>query len=293
MEQNRKRLLVLLVLLLFMAIAFITSSFLPSLVHKMRQSLFSLTQENLRGYIITGDIKNQSLVHDKNVWVVKKDNVIFPADPEKINRITDILNNLTKETVVSENIKKHALFGIDKKKITIQTTAGEKKLYIGKYYAGNAHYARIGNENQIFLGEGLGELNLDEDYRDLNTDFIANKEDINSILIESSHNTTTLAKKGKEWSIGAQRASITKVDQFLNDLITLEASDILPEKDKLQTTDESFSITTKGKDSATHILFVPYNETSYKVQSSSSTLTYVVADVYVSALQKNIDDFLE
>ena len=226
MEKNRKRLILLAACLFIITLLVIrtnTSLFLPS----KQPFIFTLNEQDIISLTLTGEQKKQTVVKDKTKWTIKKDGQIYNADLEKVQALIKTLNGITKETIVSKNINKHIELGIGIQSIVIKTQDKNDTIYVGKEHTGDICYAKLNDEDEVFLGNGLANISLDEDFRDLKTHLLKNESQIKSISINSDEGDVLLVKKKSDWMIGDKKALINPVTYFLDNLKNLTASDII------------------------------------------------------------------
>src|SRR3989339_427091 len=286
MEKNRKRLILLAACLFIITLLVIrtnTSLFLPS----KQPFIFTLNEQDIISLTLTGEQKKQTVVKDKTKWTIKKDGQIYNADLEKVQALIKTLNGITKETIVSKNINKHIELGIGIQSIVIKTQDKNDTIYVGKEHTGDICYAKLNDEDEVFLGNGLANISLDEDFRDLKTHLLKNESQIKSISINSDEGDVLLVKKKSDWMIGDKKALINPVTYFLDNLKNLTASDIIGSSGNAL--DSLLILTIRIVESKQEymIQFYQYKEGVSIIQSSKGTSGYyLIPDVYVSSLQK-------
>lgn len=293
MERNRKRLLLLsLVLLLFLAL-FYSKDLIQKNMTPKTVSLFSLTNENSSQFLLTGESLSQKIIKNGNKWFIEKDGKQFTADPEKVSTLIQTLNALSQDTIVSKNKNKHADFGIGTEIIGVNTAGRERTLYLGKSYGSSARYARLDKEETVFVGENLQSILINSDYRDLKTHILDDESSLQSIEIEINGVKTLLTKNKDGWTLGDKKIKNEIVSYYINDLKNLTASDIIEANAKISETNPTFTLRLKTQKQENAYDFIKYDEKSYAMKSPSYPWLFLIPEVNVASLQKQEKDFLE
>lgn len=293
MERNRKRLLLLsLVLLLFLAL-FYSKDLIQKNMTPKTVSLFSLTNENSSQFLLTGESLSQKLIKNGSKWFVEKEGKQFAADPEKVSNLIQTLNDLTEGTIVSKNKNKHADFDIGTEIIVVKTADRERTLYLGKPYGSNARYARMDKQEEVFVGENLQSILINNDFRDLKTHILDDESSLQSIEIDMNGVKILLTKNKDGWTLEDKKIKNEIVNYYINDLKNLTASDIIEANAKITETNPALTIRLKMQKQENAYDFIKYDEKSYAMKSPSYPWLFLIPEVNVASLQKQEKDFLE
>lgn len=293
MNHNRKRLLLLSFVLIFFLAFFYSKDLILKYITPKTSSLFSLTNNNVSQFLLTGESLSQKVIKNGNKWFVEKDGKQFAADQEKILNLLQTLNGLSQETIVSKNKNKHADFGIGTEVIIVKTVDRERTLFLGKSYGSSARYARLDKEEAVFVGENLQSILINSDYRDLKTHILDDESSLQSLEIEMNGVKTKLMKNKDEWTLGDKKLNKGNVNYYINDLKNLTASDIIEANAKITETNPTLTVRLKTQKQESAIDFVKYDEKSYAMKSPSYPWLFLIPEVNVASLQKQEKDFLE
>lgn len=294
MKKNGKRVQFLVSLLFIAAAAFALKRFIPTTSYFRPVKLMTFSDQGITRITLTGETKNQALIQKNGAWFVEKNGTDFKADTSKVDTLLKTLHALTAENIVSRNMKKQADFGIGKAMVVLQTPGKKYTVYVGSPYLSEDAYVRFDGQNEIFIGSGMGVLFLDGDYRDLSVPFLTNTGEIQSVEINSKGTKSLLTRTGNTWRgpTGAPLSN-TIVESYLNDLASLQASDILPLQPSLKgTPDLIIRLKTKDKTGEMVAEFYPGDQ-SMKLFFTGAKALYEIPKVYVSSLEKKEADFIQ
>ena len=98
-------------------------------------------------------------------------------------------------------------------------------VYIGNQAGIQKFYARVDNENEVFILENF-QL-FPEDLRDLSLSLVKDTSKITYVKLTSGNKSFELKKDKKEWKINSKKADTYKVDFFLSDVQALRGVDVL------------------------------------------------------------------
>lgn len=258
---------------------------------KTNRPFSKIKKENITRITLTKDSNTTVLYkRDKN-WYLKKDDIEYKADKERINRIIDAFVNLEEEEIVSKNKKRHKGLGIGKDKISIKTGEKTHHLYIGNPVAIDKNYLRIDENPIVFTGSGFSNVFYPEDFRDLKVHLIVNEDSVSNIHLAFNNQTVNLKKTKKNWYIKNKKVKKEAIDFFLNDLKTLKAEDILVNQ-KLSLTQPllTIKITENGREKTAQ--FFPKDKDSNYLKTSQSKNIFEVSATTVNNLKKKEKDFL-
>ena len=261
---------------------------------QIAKPFIKLNKDKLIRIIFEDENKKIEVYKKNNHWYLKKDNFEFKADEERINKTIDALINIKKEEVISQNKNKHQSFGIDKKKITFYAGKNKLEIYIGNSINFSNNYVRIDNENTVFLAENLNDVFSNNDWRDLRVGLINKQEEVNSLEINyfNKGKNLKLLKEKDDWKINGKKAKKDRVDFFINDLATLKADDIFPQKNLTSQAPE-ISINIKENNQPKKADLFTIDQDYYLLKIESEKLTYKIKKPYISSLEKEEADFIQ
>jgi len=293
MRKNPKR-LISLILLIFIFVSFfllkdfVKNKFFPE---KVDQPFPTISPNKVSQVIFeTNDLKE--IAYKKNSeWFIKKENIEYQADSQRINQIIINISLIIKSEIISSNKKNHKNLGIDKDKITLKTKDHLYTLYIGQLSGTENNYVRVAEEDDVFTAPGLTAVFTPFDYRDLNVHLITDENQITEI----STGDIELFKKSGQWLVDDKLAKKDRVDFFLNDLKTLKAIDIFPEDPKLGLTGSGaeFFIVITENNKKTYLQFHKIDADNYYLKTTKNNFLYLIPNVYAASLKKEEKDFIE
>jgi len=293
MKKNRKRLLLLSIVLVVSLALFFSKDYILRYTSPRTPPLFSLTVETVSQFSLTGESLSQKIVRSGGKWFVEKDGRQFAADSEKMITLIQTLNGLSPETIVSKNKNKHAELGIGTEIIVVKTSGRERTLYLGKPYRSNARYARLDDDEAVFVGENLQSIPLNSDYRDLKTHLLDDESALQSLEIDMNGVKTKLVKNKDEWTLGDKKLKNSPINYYLSDLKNLTATDIIGADIKIMETNPSLTLHLRTQKQEKTADFIKYDEKSYVMKSPSYPWLFIIPEVNVASLQKQKKDFLE
>jgi len=294
MRKNTFRLVFLLTLILILGIFILLQNFSHSIFNKNPETPFkNLNKQEINEVSIQGEISYSKIYKDKNNWVLQKDGFVYTADKDRIDSIINGFIDLKKEEIASNNKNKHEVLGIGRKKITLKSKNKQYILYIGNASNITKNYLRIDEDNEVFVGSGFNDVFLNEDYRNLQVHFIADEEKITEIGITYDNQQLSILKRNNEWYSGETKFKKDRVDFFLSDLKSLNASDVFI-KNPIENLYLPESLVIKVKEGGIHkSAFFYLKDKDYILKTSISNTTFQISDVYVSSLKKQEKDFTE
>ncbi len=287
MSKEKRRIITLIILSLALCILY----FLPpakKLVGKKPQPVLKFSPKEVKKItLVFSKNKIQTLEKKEERWVVKTERGEFPADYERVNSLVNTLSNITKEEIVSKNKNRHKKFGIGEKRIEITTTNTSFTLYVGNSTGYQKYYARIDNENEVFI---VNNLQLyPEDLRDLKIPLVKKEEKVTRVILSYSNKKLLIEKNKNSWLVNSKRAEKTKVDFFVNDLATLKAKDIENQSKNLHQPLMEIYVNENGKEKFLKIFSL---NNSYYAKSSESSFIYQLEKYQFDSLKKTEEDFL-
>lgn len=289
MEKDRKRIRFLLVFCILIVIAFALKFLAERFDYFHPSRLLSFKDTEIRSLTLSGEKTSQTLIPKKNGWYVQKYGLDFPAEPGKAETLIRTLHGLTAGNIVSRNTKKSSEFGIGKSKIVLRTVAKTTVVYVGLTYLSDDAYIRIDNQPAIYIGQGMGHVSIENDYRDLSVPFISDTKGIQSVTVHYKK-TMTLAKSGETWQANNTSVPDIQVQSYLDNLSHLQANDITPLRELSKEIPE-LRIEIKKGDKTLQAQFYREDKENVIMHFTGSAYLYRISDVYISALEKTESDF--
>jgi hypothetical protein len=291
MNKNISRLVTLSFLVIVFVLYFLLGNKVTNFLFpkKLDRHYKSLSIDNLSKISFYFENKVININKESNQWIVNQDKIDFKADQERINKIITEFIGLTKEEIVSTNKKRHVDLGIQDNKIVLITPGKSYILYIGNPSGSDKNYVRINEENEAFLASGFVDVFTPFDYRDLKVNLIPDENKVASIYIDN----LSLEKKKDKWFIGSKEAKKDRVDFFLNDLMTLKATDISTKEAALSYPELIIKTKVKNKEIAANFFPVDDDKESYYLKTTNNNFLYTIPAVYVASLKKEEKDFIE
>lgn len=293
MRKNRHRLFTLIILifvfsffLLFKDV--VKNKFFPE---KIDRPFSLISPDKITQVIFKTNSKEETVYKKSNGLFVKKENIEYKADSQRIEQIIINISSIIKGEIISSNIKNHQDLGIDKDKITVKTKDRSYNLYIGQLSGSEKNYVRVDEENDVFTAPGLTAVFSPFDYRDLKVDLISDENKVTEVWIADLQ----LIKKKDKWFIGNKEIKKDRLDFFLNDLKTLKATDVMPEDPQLGLTGSGaeFQMTITENNKITYFQFHKRDQDNYYLKTSKNDFLYLIPNVYVASLKKEEKDFID
>lgn len=302
MRKNRSR-LIFLTIILFISFGLLVAKdrIIKFRFTKPAQPFASIKKGEITQLSLKMYKKGVVLIQKNSQWFVEKDKEEYPANQEEVNKIINNMIAFKKDEVVSKNKDLLTNFGllersVELKSVEIKTKNKIYTLYLGKDYTFDTLYAKLENENEVYLIKDFEKGFVEHDYRDLKVKLIENEEKISSISIESSGKPLLLEKKSNEWFLADKKAKRERVDFFINDLKNLMATNIMKDDIlKSQLTYPSLTLTAiegNSKKKAEFTLKDITNKNTYYLKTSSPYL-YELPAASVESLHKEQKDFIE
>ncbi|MCX7881096.1 MAG: DUF4340 domain-containing protein [Patescibacteria group bacterium] len=294
MKKNFSRLKNLFLVLFIILIIFLLKNKLTSFFSsKTPQPFSSIKKESVLKVVVISNEKRTEIYQKNNHWYLKKENIEFSADKERVEKIIDAFLSIKKEEIVSQNKNKHQEFGINKQQIILNTKDKNYSLFLGNQAGINKNYVRIDQESEVFLAENFNNVFYPDDFRDLNPHLIDNEEDVNYLEINFNNKKIILNKKNNQWQINQKNVKKEKVDFFLNSLKTLKANDILTKEDNLTLTNPVFAVKIKENNKEKSVDFFQKDEENYYIKTKFLSFIYQINTTEINSLKKEEKDFFE
>lgn len=294
MAKNRRRLLVLFIILLCLALFLLIKKVLPLATSTAPDLFAGLKKEEVSEIDIQNENSVTKIVKNNNLWITKMGNVDYPADKDRVNKIIESFSSLKRGETSSKNKNNFASLGIGKIKLALITKNKNYSVYIGDNFSADKNYARIDSEDEVFVASGFSDILFPEDFRDLSVHFIDNENNVTYAQIDFSGKSTVLEKKNNDWYIDSNKVLKDRVDFFLNDLKTLKSSDIFivsPIEGNYYP--ESLLIKLKENGTEKTAIFYQKDKTESYLKTSNSNYFFSIGDAYVSSLKKEGKDFMQ
>jgi len=288
MRKNRRRLVILTIVCVLFILFLGSKEKVFNLVKPPTPTLITAKADSFNQITIKTATKTTNLVKKNGVWVVKQQNLEYPADQARIQQIIENVLLLKKDEIVSSNKNRQLGLGIDQQKIELKNNFQKFDLYIGKNASSAQYYVRFNNENDVFLGAGLDNILYPDDFRDLQLHFVNDENQVKAVVINYDGSQLTLRKTNDQWTVNNKAAKTDRIDYFLNDLKTLKGSNIVTNAVISDQPDLTIKINNNGE-----LLAYIKDQDNYYVKVNKTNFTYEVAAAYINALKKTAPDFSE
>ena len=280
-------------LIIVLGISLIKFHVLSWMPHTIFPVFSTIHKSDIISLSIIGEKDVNTLYKKNGEWVVKKNQVDYKADTERIEAVIDSLLSIKKSDLISTNRNQQKDFGIGKQKVTFKTNTETQSVYIGNVTTLSSNFVRLNNENFIYTADGFSSLYYPEDYRDFSLHLISNEEFITSLHEFSADTSLFLTKNSEDWSIGQQEAIKEKVNFFLNDIKTLKAAAIEPSTTvDLTVLEKVLSLQLREGVSSKTADVYKIDDESYYVKVSDNEYLYKIKPTDLTSLTKSEADFL-
>jgi hypothetical protein len=301
MKKTPGRLLILNLLFVLLVLLFLTRDGISTLFEsKNNQPLAKVQPEAIKEIEIKNGGIITHLIKKNNKWLIKKDNIEFLADQQRIESIIYNLLNFQKESLISTNKKRHGDFGIGPKKIVLKTSTDWYTVFVGTSQNLDIGYIRIGEENELYALSGSDQMFNPPDYRDLYIHVISSEQNVSQFNIKYNGTQLSFEKKDNNWMVNGKKAKHELVDYYINAFTTLKSIDILlPEQlqdlFKKATPIISIQAKEKGKTIQAEIVSIidKENKPMYYLKSDTISSVYQLDETTVEELKKTEKDFIE
>ncbi|NCF75062.1 MAG: DUF4340 domain-containing protein [Xanthomonadaceae bacterium] len=210
---------------------------------EMNKRLFTFDKNDVNKIEITNKKNKTILEKQDNLWLVRSANN-FKANQTFIDSMIKTVLKIKDTILVSDNVKKQALYNVDKENgITVKIYNNDKILadfVIGKDGSSfNTNYFRIANSDKVYLSN----INIKRDfsypdYRDMNV-LTLKKKNISKLEFNYKNNKKTFAieKNKKEWKIVSSQKLCKQeaIDEILNTISNLVSQNIVRKDEKEKT----------------------------------------------------------
>lgn len=288
MKRLKTRLIYLLLIFSLLSLAYSLPKLKQKFFPKRATKIFPFKKEEIKEITFQfSKEKTQTLKKQPDGWKVAVNKDEFPADKNRVENLLEFLTSLEKSEIVSRKKEKHKNFGIGDKKIVVKDTSGKTfTLFIGNPAGLQKYYARVDEQNEVFITEGL-EL-FPQDLRDLQLNFIASTEKVEKITLKSEKGELVFEKTKDGWKINDKKADKSKVDFLLSDLAALKGEDIKKagKKDKIVLTIQAV------ENKKTKILNIYKVRQEYWANIEKDKYFYKLSSFTVDNLKKVEKDFL-
>jgi hypothetical protein len=303
---TRKILLLSAILALLAGIAFFVQG--PGKRHQAREPalLFPGFDAGRIGTVtVAGDGEPLSLTRDAGGgWSVGSAGTIFPADVEAVERALNNLKEARIDSVASTNVEKRPLFGVDEEEgvnLRLEDTAGAvlKEFVVGRQGPDTfSGYLLRGGEAEVLLvspslrgvfARGVG------GWRDRKVVKLGREEVTGVVMRDGDELLTLIQEEAGEWKIEGRAADRQLVEDYLDRVVTLRASDFAAEGElPLAGLDEpSAEITlTAGEESLTIFIGALKEETRQRyLRAGSAGTVYLVSQYTTDSLLRKEGEF--
>lgn len=283
-----KRLIgIALVLFIFIGVFFTKDTF-NFLSYSFTVPYTNLNPLDVNTINIQGSKETVLTKHD-GIWFVDKDGTNYRADQNRVNTLIESILNLKKDILVTSDTQKYHEYGVDNQHITLKDDKNSLVLYVGDSYLLSGNYVRIEGDSTVFVTAGFSDV-FNSDYRDLSMNLISDETNIRAVDIQSDQGETTLTSdQENKWSVNGELAQKEKVNFYINDLKTLQATDI--KKIDLGDVAASFTIDVKNNEDVKEAVFYNIGNEVY-VHITNDPMTYTLPVSSIDDLKKNEADFV-
>ena len=234
----------------------------PGLESNLRKTLVSVDTATVSEVRIqpastrTSEIK---LVKEGKNWMVVSDKKKSSADVSSVKGILGLLQGLPTQRLASRKKEKWETYNVGDKGTHVTVYAGSKKiadLNFGKTgfapggggYGSAYTYVRLSDENEVYTVDGFLESQFNRSYQDWrNKAFLrVNRDDIAKLAFTyPADSGFVVSKKDSVWTIGREKADLTKVQNFLNQITSKNLNDFAD--DFVALPSAPFSLLIEGK----------------------------------------------
>ncbi len=295
MEKNKKRLWILISLcIIFFGIVGIQQTYQYYVKTYVSNKVFPhFDQKSVSDILIKNNGQQYDLYYKNGAWKIKKDGIEYDADPSRIQRIMDAFSSFKKTDTVSNNPAKNTDFGIGPESVSLKSSAKTYEVFIGKNSGVNDVYVSVDTSPNVFTSDLFTDILSPSDFRDLNPHIVANESNVTKVTIENG-NTLTIQNNKGNWVSDTTPLLKERVDFFLNDIKTLKGTDVVPYttvNNQLNQPYLSLTVTENGKTITAQAY--EKDKDNYYVHVENAPLVYVVPSVYVTSLNKQLNDFIK
>lgn len=236
------------------------------------------------------------LVKIKDIWQIASQNNL-PVDPDLINKLIEIAENLAIKNKVSENEAKYADFEVTAEKgVEVKFYQKDKLVsdfIIGKedWQQGGAYLKKEKDKAVYLTNESIRYIFSQPDWRDLNLTKVL-KDDISSINITGiAGNVVALEKKDNKWQINQkelEQAKQDKLNSLLDEILVLKAADLKLLTEVKINAEAKYQITVKYKDGEESFAIFESAEDkeNYFVKKGDSDFVYLILKAKAEELEK-------
>ncbi len=303
----RKILVLAAVLVLLAGVAFFVQG--PGNRHQARESalLFpDFDAGRIGAIVVAGDGDSLSLTREAGGgWSVGSAGTSYPADGEMIERALEDMKKARLESVVSTNVARRALFGVDEKEGVSLRLEGSAGAVVEEFVVGrqgpdpfSGYLLRGGGEEVLLVSPSLRGVFARGvgGWRDRKIVKIG-REAVTGVVIREVDEVLTLTRdEGGEWKVEGRAADRQLVEDYLDRIVTLRASDFAAEEElPLAGLDEpSAAITlTAAEESLTLFLGALKEEARQRyLRAGDDRTVYLVSRYTADSLLRKEADFL-
>jgi hypothetical protein len=285
MNTSKKRPLTLIILLVIGIIVYFGFTNWQELFMRSK-NLFTI-EKPTQVFIVDANLKTEAN-HVKDAWTSSG----FPADNKKIDTLLETVKKFTNSNVVSKNKDRFKEYGIRPDKY-IQIN--DNKIYVGDRNGSLGSYIRINEEPILYSVEtDLSEYFYPVDLRNLIPDVVASEKNVTGLTIENNTTNLSFLKDNGQWVVNNQKANREKVDFLINDIKTLNTTDI----QEIEAVDNStmsamMNISLREDKKTKNVLFYSPNESVVYMQIENGKYVYTLDPSSLLPFQKAEEDFID
>jgi hypothetical protein len=267
---------------------------------------------------------------DKTLVLNKKDNTWFidpkgyPADPDKVKNMLDVIEKLTLTALVSESKNYERYDLTNDKKISVKAWEGKtlsREFDIGKAANTYQHtFVRLVTDSNVYHARGDFKRKFDQTVDDLRDKTVLSysQKDIREITLTKDKKTITLTQKqileqeGKKmdkpdktsekpetqivWQDAEGKKTDTgKVDRLLSFLNPLECETYITDAKKDDYKNPTYAVVLKGDKEYSLSIFAKKDKDAktYPAISSENEYPFLLTESQVESIKSKIEDILE
>ena len=263
---------------------------------QINQPLAKINKNQITKIVFEDENQKTEVYKKNNHWYLKQDNFEFRANEERIKNTIEVLVNLKKEEIISQNKNKYKDFGIDKRRVTFYIDKDKFRVYVGNSANFTHNFVRIEDDDSVFLAENVNDIFSNTDWRDLRVNLISNLDKIKSIGINylNEEKKLILVKDKNGWQVNGKKAKKDRVDFFINDLINLKAEDINYQENFYYINPEVTVVINEGNQINKGDFFTTDTDQEYYLlKTNKDNFIYKIKSLYISFLKKEEGDFIQ
>lgn len=290
-HKTQTRLIILSIAFVLICIIYFAKDSFLSLFKTKPETVFSIQPQSINDITLIDNKKQIKLYKKDTDWYTKQNSTDFKADTTRIQSLTDSIAHLTKEDIISNNRNKRAEFGIEGQKVVFKINNTQHTVFIGKQID-SKNYIAVDNDADVFTADGFTGIYTPADYRDLTVRVIQDENKVTSITENYDSMTVKLDKQKDAWYLNGKKVKKERVDFLINDLKTLQATDITTSA-VITGLNSAMSVNVMENGKKVQADFYQKDAQQYVITLSNTQSVYTVQAAYIQSLKKEPKDFTE